>query len=286
MKINSELWAGLRRDTRAVLVWDPLVPHFDAEMIYAFEVANRGVSSYRKSELRPILSKLKGVDRDDAIDEYAAWTDRHRDRLLGYREYLRKHRVRLSSVREPPLGDDRKPYCWLCKRRIGTDLALECGTCGWRICECGACGCGKDEGDEGIFDATESIELADYEFDGWELEDGKIYRSAVMNTAKVPNELVGNSLKIGDIVELMFRVASFDWLNRREGPARSERMWVKLTEVASSLYVGHLDSSKCRELPLGMRVVFTPDHVIEVWEVRHEIAHRANVRWPAFDEDL
>lgn len=36
----------------------------------------------------------------------------------------------------------RYTHCWKCKKDINNIEFLECATCGWIICQCGACGCG------------------------------------------------------------------------------------------------------------------------------------------------
>lgn len=37
----------------------------------------------------------------------------------------------------------RIAHCWSCKEELDNHRELECAGCGWIICECGACGCGR-----------------------------------------------------------------------------------------------------------------------------------------------
>lgn len=37
----------------------------------------------------------------------------------------------------------RITHCWACKESLDNNHDLECIGCGWIICECGACGCGR-----------------------------------------------------------------------------------------------------------------------------------------------
>ena len=37
----------------------------------------------------------------------------------------------------------RVTHCWSCKEHLDNSVNVECATCGWIICNCGACGCGK-----------------------------------------------------------------------------------------------------------------------------------------------
>jgi hypothetical protein len=39
----------------------------------------------------------------------------------------------------------RTTHCWSCKERLDNNHDLECSGCGWIICECGACGCGRSK---------------------------------------------------------------------------------------------------------------------------------------------
>lgn len=52
---------------------------------------------------------------------------------------------------------------------------------------------------------------------------------------QIPPEGERKSLRIGDLVKLIFRVES-------DGQAHVERMWVQVTEVRPELYVGILDN--------------------------------------------
>lgn len=36
----------------------------------------------------------------------------------------------------------RSTHCYNCKESISSETHLECNSCGWIICNCGACGCG------------------------------------------------------------------------------------------------------------------------------------------------
>lgn len=36
----------------------------------------------------------------------------------------------------------RSAHCYACKDPLSTEANLECTSCGWLICACGACGCG------------------------------------------------------------------------------------------------------------------------------------------------
>lgn len=62
---------------------------------------------------------------------------------------ISKHRAHVSRVGVPYLGTRRstgksirKTHCWKCTIPIDNITFFECVSCGWIICDCGACGCG------------------------------------------------------------------------------------------------------------------------------------------------
>jgi hypothetical protein len=63
--------------------------------------------------------------------------ERHRERLkrLG-KEY---HGVR-PATRDPLRR--RVTHCYSCRERLDNSVDIECVSCNWILCKCGACGCG------------------------------------------------------------------------------------------------------------------------------------------------
>lgn len=39
----------------------------------------------------------------------------------------------------------RVTHCYSCKERLDNSIDVECASCNWIICWCGACGCGFDQ---------------------------------------------------------------------------------------------------------------------------------------------
>jgi hypothetical protein len=37
----------------------------------------------------------------------------------------------------------RTPWCYACKYPLDRRIEIECVSCGWIVCKCGACGCGR-----------------------------------------------------------------------------------------------------------------------------------------------
>lgn len=58
-----------------------------------------------------------------------------------------RHRERLARLGIPYYGvkktasSHRVTHCYLCKNYLDNSIDIECGACGWILCDCGACGC-------------------------------------------------------------------------------------------------------------------------------------------------
>jgi hypothetical protein len=40
-------------------------------------------------------------------------------------------------------GRPRATHCWSCKSQLNSEMDMACVICGWLLCECGTCGCGR-----------------------------------------------------------------------------------------------------------------------------------------------
>lgn len=63
--------------------------------------------------------------------------DRHKERLqnLGIEYQGVRQALNVSEKR-------RVTHCYACKEPLDNSVDIECVTCGWILCKCGACGCG------------------------------------------------------------------------------------------------------------------------------------------------
>jgi uncharacterized protein YegJ (DUF2314 family) len=91
------------------------------------------------------------------------------------------------------------------------------------------------------------------------LDSGVEAHRAAPDTFMLPPERDRRSLGRGDFAKLMFRISDGD----REAV---ERMWVRVQEVDADGYVGVLDSEpqSTDAIGVGLRVEFSPDHVIQI----------------------
>lgn len=78
------------------------------------------------------------VREEDEAEARKTPEERHKDRLaeLG---------IEYKGTRPAVPGDrnHRVANCWSCHRGLDNSTDIECLACGWILCTCGACGCGR-----------------------------------------------------------------------------------------------------------------------------------------------
>ena len=91
-----------------------------------------------------------GPDPLDAIDDLARWNvEKREEEAIKRREVKERHRDFLDKRGLPYEGVSpatgpkvrRITHCFECKKKVDSAINLECNTCKWILCACGACGC-------------------------------------------------------------------------------------------------------------------------------------------------
>jgi uncharacterized protein YegJ (DUF2314 family) len=107
------------------------------------------------------------------------------------------------------------------------------------------------------------MKLATYDDDTYELDDGEQMHEDAPETFYIPSLDQRHSLRVGDCVKLVFRMAqpNTDILS-------VERMWVEITEVKESYYKGFIDNDPQGDVKVkcGDIAIFQPKHVIAIYE--------------------
>ncbi|MDY0037794.1 MAG: hypothetical protein RBS05_17925 [Zoogloea oleivorans] len=143
--------------------------HEDSRMVYLFSVHSQRMDEYPKAFARTVLTSLKGADRSAAIEAYKKWyadsgetflkrdesrrrmailernaeeEARRHDAIARHKAYLEKLGKHYAGVSENSTRSHRATHCYACKAHLDSDLHIECQSCNWLICYCGACGCG------------------------------------------------------------------------------------------------------------------------------------------------
>lgn len=131
---DAKLWVG--EVDGEIFVFDSEVPPSDNAVTF-WSVSKDRFADLNRAHARAAARILEGEDRKIAIEKYR--------KSVVVRHRLRFHRMgkKYIGIRESSRQVPRDTHCWSCSRSITSDGYPECIECGWILCECGACGCGK-----------------------------------------------------------------------------------------------------------------------------------------------
>lgn len=169
---DDNFWVGVRHDTGAMWLYDPSLQHDDPTLIYAFCVNSGEMREYEKAHVKKMLSTVKIPTRQVAIAKYLEWYGKHglgfieadskrrleairkrrevaeerrKSAIERHKAYLIEHGKTYSGVSQNINKKHRVTHCYSCKENLDSSLHIECNTCNWLICYCGACGCGYEK---------------------------------------------------------------------------------------------------------------------------------------------
>lgn len=92
----------------------------------------------------------RSAARAHARTESEAWLAdaelRHRERTLAlHHAHLARFGITEREYEERPQNaSPRVTHCWACKEPLDSRQDIEHIACGWLVCSCGACGCGRN----------------------------------------------------------------------------------------------------------------------------------------------
>ena len=134
------------------------------------------------------------------------------------------------------------------------------------------------------------VRLADLDTDFWTLRSGETAHEQHPDPFWIPSIEERRGLRRGDAAKLIFDIEGFnpDGSVAVEG----ERMWVIVSEVVGTLFVGILDNQPaCLDpesnayLKFGVEVPFAPEHVIDIASppadlVEWQLGQTPELTWP------
>lgn len=176
---TEKYWVGKRNDSQFRWVFDKRMQHEDSRMVYLFNADTLRMSEHPKEFARSVLVTVRDADRSAAIAAYEEWhthkgatflkedesrrrrailernakeeaenlrraveeEERRQETIARHKAYLEKHGKKYAGVTESSMLH-RVTHCYACMKHLDSDVSIECNTCGWLICSCGACGCG------------------------------------------------------------------------------------------------------------------------------------------------
>lgn len=148
MKNSEQLWVGEFDDGEVVVYSRGAQKASEPQWVYLWSLQTRRTEGYAKDIVKKALRKTEDANKAGAaLVRYMAWVTEQR--IAAQEEAAQNHRQRLerlgfvySGARKSKGKALRITHCWDCKKHLDNSIELECNSCGWILCECGACGCG------------------------------------------------------------------------------------------------------------------------------------------------
>lgn len=180
--MSDRFWVGKRKDSAYLWVHDSIMFHDDPRMVYLFNTDSSVMKEYERDFARSLLATVRGADRDTAVAIYEKWyatngedflhkdeprrkkateernqreliqeerrvaraEARQREAIEKHKQYLTRHKIEYKGAVIVASKAHRATHCYACKDELDSQLHIQCQSCGWLICYCGACGCGYD----------------------------------------------------------------------------------------------------------------------------------------------
>lgn len=142
MTADGQIWVGILEDEGPV-VFDPRRQNSnDRQRAILWSSTDQKFSGYYKDMVKKYLTPTSDpILRESILGQYEDFLAHeieinHKNRLeeLG----IKYTGTSVSSKRH------RATHCYNCKNNLDNSIDIECNTCGWILCSCGACGCGYD----------------------------------------------------------------------------------------------------------------------------------------------
>lgn len=120
----------LRGKSRCVLPRETLKSETSAEVSADdFALIVRAYNAHKEALGKPL--KAPSNDAGASLEE-------------KHSKFLLERGLRDNGIRPATSNRYRRvTHCWSCQEHLDNSVDVECATCGWIICNCGACGCGR-----------------------------------------------------------------------------------------------------------------------------------------------
>jgi hypothetical protein len=138
-----KIWVGEFSDTETVVFDTRCQPRYSSSGVVLwgvssgqFDIRGKEAAKTKLREVRDPVAKTEALGRyatfiQDLLEaNHRAWMEALKIEYAGAR-LSRRSRV-VAGV-----------HCYICKEELDGTVRLECVRCGWGLCECGACGCGR-----------------------------------------------------------------------------------------------------------------------------------------------
>ena len=164
---RRDYWVGEFFDGEIVIFAPEFQRAEEKEWVYLWSHSTGKVEPYLKHMARKAIRKPQDdskaeeilqyfVEQRRIVNEKAEAERAQRAKEIAEREAQKareleeRHRAKVEGLGLPWRGlrkSKKRPlrvtHCWSCKGHLDNSVDVECNTCGWILCRCGACGCGR-----------------------------------------------------------------------------------------------------------------------------------------------
>lgn len=163
----SDIWVGEKEGES--LVYDPDIQINGCPHVFLWSARDQDMGKYIAHLARTRIKPHSNAEQAAIhVEKYLIWRSRYGDAwLLAEKKYYQvreeneadarktleeRHRDHLAGLGIEYKGtrgaDTRKrshrvTHCWSCHCNLDNAVDIECVTCNWILCSCGACGCGR-----------------------------------------------------------------------------------------------------------------------------------------------
>ena len=150
------------RKTGALFVYDERYPGPSQDTVSGFSENLGETRLYRKEVVVGQVSRCQDQKKEKKLisryvdwletpegqeyeEEAADWKERRISRTIArHAEEFRRKGISVPVTIRRSSKKRRITHCYACKSHLDNAITPECASCGWIICECGACGCFYD----------------------------------------------------------------------------------------------------------------------------------------------
>jgi hypothetical protein len=142
---NGKLWLGRHKELDVLLVVEKRdAENKDDHYIEVFYLDDlefvQSKRDFLKQRVENVATKAISEDLDTLTKEY--WEKKSQAIRNNHSAHLKRYGI--ASKGTKPRSKQRPvriTHCWSCKKNLDSTIDLECCSCGWILCRCGACGC-------------------------------------------------------------------------------------------------------------------------------------------------
>jgi hypothetical protein len=142
MSDTSKMWVGEFSDTEIVVFDTRCQSEYLPQQVVLWSVLSGKFDIRERKAARAELNPVRdALIKNNALSRYTAFIWELLEK--NHRVWIGALEAKYVGVRASRRSRAAGARCYACKKELDGTIGLECVGCGWGLCECGACGCGR-----------------------------------------------------------------------------------------------------------------------------------------------